>query len=221
MASLPFVDVLYIRCEWRDVQNGPGKLDLNPVWKLTFDAAKARQARGVSGDALQYRIPAEKAGDARLPDGESARSGHRKSARSGGRSGYREPRYDHPEFLRAFRELNELLAAEFDGHPQVEFADLMMYGFWGEAHTSDLPSPFPDYLTAERTMTGIARLQLEAGKRRRSPSIRNRTSAAWETAKCRICACGKGVGCGRIRSSTLRNRCKSRCWPIARPGWPR
>jgi len=41
MASLPFVDVLYIRCDWRDVQKSPGKLELNPIWKLTFDAAKA------------------------------------------------------------------------------------------------------------------------------------------------------------------------------------
>ena len=32
MASLPFVDVLYIRCDWRDVQTSPGKLNLSPVW---------------------------------------------------------------------------------------------------------------------------------------------------------------------------------------------
>jgi hypothetical protein len=38
--SLPFVDVLYIRCDWRDVQTGPGKLNLSPVWDITFDAAK-------------------------------------------------------------------------------------------------------------------------------------------------------------------------------------
>jgi hypothetical protein len=31
LATLPFVDVLYIRCDWRDVQTQPGKLDLNPV----------------------------------------------------------------------------------------------------------------------------------------------------------------------------------------------
>lgn len=36
MASLPFVDVLYIRCDWRDVQTGPGKLALSPVWDITF-----------------------------------------------------------------------------------------------------------------------------------------------------------------------------------------
>src|ERR1700686_1697234 len=45
MASLPFVDVLYIRCDWRSVQSRPGRLDLDPVWKLTFDAAKQRGLR--------------------------------------------------------------------------------------------------------------------------------------------------------------------------------
>jgi len=40
MAALPFVDVLYIRCDWRDVQSAPGRLDLSPVWQATFDAAK-------------------------------------------------------------------------------------------------------------------------------------------------------------------------------------
>ena len=39
MASLPFVDVLYIRCDWRHVQQQPGRLDLAPVWAATLDAA--------------------------------------------------------------------------------------------------------------------------------------------------------------------------------------
>ena len=30
---------------------------------------------------------------------------------------FREPRYDHPEFQRAFAELNDLLAAQFEGDP--------------------------------------------------------------------------------------------------------
>ena len=54
-----------------------------------------------------------------------------------------EPRYDHPEFQKAFRELNELLAAEFDGNPLIEFMDLMMYGFWGEGHTNDPAESLP------------------------------------------------------------------------------
>src|ERR1035437_7440896 len=42
LAALPFMDVLYIRCDWRDVQKTPGRLDLNPVWKAI--AALARLA---------------------------------------------------------------------------------------------------------------------------------------------------------------------------------
>jgi len=76
-----------------------------------------------------------------------------------------EPRYDHPEFQRAFRELNELLAASLDSNPLVEFMDLMMYGFWGEGHTSDYASPIPDYLTAECTFVEMTEQQLEAWKR--------------------------------------------------------
>ena len=45
LAALPFMDVLYIRCDWRDVQSAPGKLNLNPVWKATFDAARRHNLR--------------------------------------------------------------------------------------------------------------------------------------------------------------------------------
>jgi len=38
---------------------------------------------------------------------------------------FREPRYDHPEFQKAFRDLIELLAAEYDQNPLVEWIDLM------------------------------------------------------------------------------------------------
>jgi hypothetical protein len=58
---------------------------------------------------------------------------------------FREPRYDHPEFQKAFQELVELLAAEFDANPLIEWIDLMQYGLWGESHTGGLPHPFPDY----------------------------------------------------------------------------
>ena len=45
MASLPFVDVLYIRCDSEKRQSRPGKLDLDPVWALTLDAAKRKGLR--------------------------------------------------------------------------------------------------------------------------------------------------------------------------------
>src|ERR1700746_3123606 len=76
-----------------------------------------------------------------------------------------EPRYDSSEFQKAFTELNELLAAKFEGNPQLEYMDLMMYGFWGEGHTNDIPSPFPDYLTAEKTFVHMTKLQIDAWKK--------------------------------------------------------
>jgi hypothetical protein len=164
LSSLPFVDVLYIRCDWRDVQSKPGRLDLHPVWKLTFDAAKRHNLRvgfrvqmsNTEGqpkqlalpDFLQSKVPLVKIGKSKRGDFE-----------------FVEPRYDHPLFQSAFRELNELLATEFDADPLMEYVDLMMYGFWGEGHTSDLPSPLADYLTAEKTFTEMAQLQLNLWKR--------------------------------------------------------
>ena len=167
LASLPFVDILYIRCDWRDVQKRPGRLDLNPIWKLTFEAAKQynlkigfrvqlsspnfQPKQLAMPDFLQEKVPLVKIGSRR---GET-------NERKTDNWDYIEPRYDHPEFVKAFRELNDLLAAEYNGHPLVEFMDMMMYGFWGEGHTNALPNPFPDYLTAEKTMVDMTQYQID------------------------------------------------------------
>lgn len=166
LSSLPFVDVLYIRCDWRNVQREPGRLDLHPVFSLALDAARRRGLRlafriQMSNTVFQpEKLALPEFVQAKVPLVNIGRLG-----RGYGATEFREPRYDHPEFQRAFRELVELLAAEFDGNPLVEWVDLMQYGFWGEGHTANLHSPFPDYLTAEKTFAGITRLQLDAWKR--------------------------------------------------------
>lgn len=167
MASLPFTDVLYIRCDWRDVQTSPGKLDLSPVWEATFDAAK-RHNLGV-GFRIQLSSPNIQPQKLSLPDFLKDKVpvvniGHKSKAHRVDFDFY-EPRYDSPEFQKAFTELNELLADRFGDNPQLEFMDLMMYGFWGEGHTNDIPSPFPDYLTAEKTFVHMTELQMEAWKK--------------------------------------------------------
>lgn len=165
LSSLSFVDVLYIRCDWRNVQSRPGRLDLDPVWALTMEAAKRKGLRVAFRiqlsnysfqpeqvalpSFLRERIPLVNIG--RIP-------GH-------GDAQFREPRYDHPEFQKAFAELNDLLAAQFEGNPLIEWMDLMQYGFWGEGHTSNFPNPFPDYVTAERTFANMTALQLDTWKR--------------------------------------------------------
>jgi len=165
IARLPFVDLLYIRCDWRDVQSRPGRLDRHPVWAATFDAARRHGLR--VGFRVQLSNPEIQPRRLALPDFLQQRIPLVTLERRGGRPGPRrvEPRYDHPEFLRALRELNDLLAAELDADPLVEFMDLMMYGFWGEGHTSDWQSPFPDAALAERTFLDITRLQMETWKR--------------------------------------------------------
>ncbi len=164
-SRLPFVDVLYIRCDWRNVQSRPGRLDLDPVWHLTLDAAKRHSLRvafrvQLSNPEFQPReIALPQFLRSRIPMvniGGLARRGNVQ---------YAEPRYDHPEFRRAFTELNHLLAEQFDGDPLIEWMDLMQYGFWGEGHTSNLPNPFPDYVTAERTFAEITAEQLDTWKK--------------------------------------------------------
>ena len=167
MASLPFVDVLYIRCDWRDIQSSPGKLQLSPVWEATFDAAK-RHNLGV-GFRIQLSSPNIQPKKLSLPDFlhdkvPIVNIGH-KSKEHHTQFDFYEPRYDSPEFYKAFAELNELLAARFEGNPHLEYMDLMMYGFWGEGHTNDLPNPFPDYLTAEKTFVRMTQLQIDTWKK--------------------------------------------------------
>jgi len=164
ICRLQFVDVLYIRCDWRNVQSQPRRLDLNPVWPLVLDAAKRKALRVAFRiqlsnysfqpqevalpEFLRDRVPLVNIGT--IP-------------KVGGK--FREPRYDHPEFQKAFAELNDLLAAQFEGNPLIEWMDLMQYGFWGEGHTSNYPNPFPDYLTAEKIFVSMTERQLETWKK--------------------------------------------------------
>jgi hypothetical protein len=165
IASLPFVDILYIRCDWRNVQSRPGRLDLDPVWKLTLDAARRHGLRVAF--RVQLSNPEFQPQQIALPDFLRAKIPLVKigGLKRRGDKEYSEPRYDHPEFRKAFTELNQLLAAEFDGNPLVEWMDLMQYGFWGEGHTGELPNPFPDYVTAERTFVELTTEQLGIWKK--------------------------------------------------------
>ena len=151
ISSLPFVDVLYIRCDWRNVQSRPGRLDLDPVWALTLDAARRKGLRVAF--RVQLSNTSFQPDEVALPPFLRDRIPLVNIGKIHGKANaqYREPRYDHPEFQKAFRELTDLLAAQFDGNPLIEWVDLMQYGFWGEGHTSNFPNPFPDYVTAERT----------------------------------------------------------------------
>ena len=166
LIKLPFVQKVYLRPNWREVQKQPGRLDFPEWWKITFDLARRYDKR------IGFRVQLENPDvpDPGMPDfllnkvpyvklkgewkGNPAEMRYKKDNRV--------PRYDHPAYQAAFRELNELLAAELNGHPQVEFMDTMMYGFWGEGHTWPYEgNPFPSQLVAEQTWASMFEMQLE------------------------------------------------------------
>ena len=175
LAGLPFVDVLYIRCDWRNVQKEPGRLDLDPVWDLTLAAARRHGLR------VAFRVQSSNSvfqpGQLALPEflrsrvplvaiGPMGKYGDADGSISGGAKGnWTEPRYDHPEYQRALAELNRLLAERFDGDPLIEFVDVMHVGFWGEGHFCGYPSPFPNVETAQRTLNQMVRMQLATWKK--------------------------------------------------------
>jgi len=156
LARLPLGDVLYLRVDWKDIQKEPGKLDFPEHWYITFEMAKKYGKRVafrvqlmspvIEGhsvpDFLADKIPFVKLGvtdEIGIP----------------GKVHYA-PRYDHPEFMRAFKELDDLLSEKYNGHELVEYVDTYMYGFWGEGHTWPFEgNPFPDYRTAEETSIAL------------------------------------------------------------------
>jgi hypothetical protein len=171
LVRFPLGQQLYIRPTWREVQPRPGRLELPDYLKLVFELAKKNDKRvglrvqmcapdyiheAALPDFVLDKVPKV---DLVLSDQESSASAQRYLQNPHSRY---QPRYDHPFFQQAFKELVGLLAAEFDGNPLIEFIDTFMYGFWGEGHTWPFANnPFPDYLTAERTWTNMLEVQLE------------------------------------------------------------
>jgi hypothetical protein len=166
LVKLPFTQKIYIRPNWREVQKTPGKLDLPDWWKITFDLAERYNKR------VGFRIMLENPDfpEPGMPDFLMAKvpyvklkgewKGNRSETRY--RKEHRMPRYDDPAYQAAFRELNELLAADFNGNPHVEYMDTMMYGFWGEGHTWPFEGNiFPSNVVAEQTWMKMFETQLE------------------------------------------------------------
>jgi hypothetical protein len=161
LVKLPLGQVVYLRPTWREIQKRRGRLEFPDYWKLTFDLAKKYNKRVAF--RIQMRAPDYK--EEALPDFVLEKVPMVKLEgewRRNGQNSFQEPRYDHPYFQDAFKEMNGLLAAQFNGNPLVEFVDTFMYGFWGEGHTAPfLNNPFPDYQTAERTWVQMFEWQME------------------------------------------------------------
>ncbi|MGW8317243.1 MAG: hypothetical protein ACWGNV_16725, partial [Bacteroidales bacterium] len=172
LAAFPLGDKLYLRVDWRDIQQRPGRLDFPDHWKIAFDLA-ARYGKKV-GFRIQLMSPVIEGHS--MPEFLSRKVPFVELGTTDqiGLPGkvHAAPRYDHPEFQAAFRELDDLLSDLYNGHELVEFADTSMYGFWGEGHTWPFDgNPFPDYHTAEQTFIGM--FEYQAGNWDRTPLLTN------------------------------------------------
>ena len=165
LIRLPFVQKVYLRPNWNEVQRRPGRLDLPEWWRITFDIARQY------GKRVGFRIMLENPDDPApgLPsflDGKvpylplkGEWKGDRRQVRYSKR--HHLPRYDHPAYIAAFDELNGLLAADLNGSADVEYMDTMMYGFWGEGHSWPFEgNVFPSDLVAEQTWRRLLEIQL-------------------------------------------------------------
>jgi len=161
LARFPLGTKLYLRVNWKDVQSKAGRLDLCEHWQVAFDLAKRYDKRL----GLRVMMSNPDIEGSALPDFLAKRVPMVELGEWLKRRRY-EPRYDSPVFQSAFNELTELLADAYDGHPQVEYVDTAMYGFWGEGHTWPLErNPFPDYATAEATWVRMLETQLAHWKK--------------------------------------------------------
>jgi len=170
LVEFPLGQQLYLRPTWREVQPRPGRLELPGYVKQVLELAKKSQKRvglRIQMSAPDYwKEPAlpsfvlDKVPTVDLiPDEKEKKSAARFMENKYSRY---QPRFDDPFFQQCFAELVGLLAAEFNGNPNIEFFDTFLYGFWGEGHTWPfLNTPFPDYQTAERTWMKMFEVQLQ------------------------------------------------------------
>ena len=220
LARLPFVDVLYIRCDWRDVQSRAGAA--RPRAGVGGDLRRRpppRPARRLPRPALEPRDPARRA--SRCPTSCKPKvplvtlcAGAARARAQARRAALRPSRV--PARLRASSWTS--WPRRRTANPLVEFADLMMYGFWGEGHTSDWESPFPDRADRRAHVPGhdaAADGGLEAPAAGRQHAARHQPDAA--TRPCWTRPSAADAGCARTASSwTSRSRSSS---SPGRPPW--
>src|SRR5437868_3458611 len=127
LVRFPLGEQLYIRPTWREIQPQPGRLQFPDYLKQVFDLSKKYDKRiglriqmcapdytheAALPDFVLEKVPKV---DLVLSDQESSDSGQRFLKNPHSRY---QPRYDHPVFQQAFKELVGQHAAQFAGNPR-------------------------------------------------------------------------------------------------------
>lgn len=156
LARWPLGDKLYLRVDWRDIQKQKGKLEFPEHWKMTFELAKKYNKRiGLRIQLMSPVIEGHSMPDFLVNKVPLIKLGTTDEIGIPGKVHYA-PRYDDENFMAAFKELDDLLSEQYNGHELVEYIDTYMYGFWGEGHTWPFEgNSFPDFITAEKASLAL------------------------------------------------------------------
>ncbi|MBW7998332.1 MAG: DUF4832 domain-containing protein [Candidatus Glassbacteria bacterium] len=126
----PECTLAYLRFDWRYFEEERGKFN----WYLIDRALKLATERG---QRLMLRIvPYGNRRDADIPQwlrdeiGPSGELPH----------GYWRVDHEDPRYIRALTEMAAAVGRRYDGHPDLEFVDIGIVGFWGEGAGSALLS---------------------------------------------------------------------------------
>ncbi len=133
MLKLPYVDNLYIRVEWRDIQKQQGKLEFPDVWNWVLEAAEKygkhwsfRIMNCSPHSMAKYGVP-----DFLKDKLKMIPYWHNDNVPGPKPKFF--PEYSD-EYLKWWGESLSLLGEKFDDHPLLDYVDLSGYGFWGEMH---------------------------------------------------------------------------------------
>lgn len=132
VTELSYIDNIYIRVGWNDVQKRAGRLDLSEEFKIALDAAcEAGKSWGFRimqaspSNPREHLIPEFLENKLELcPYVDGAFYGPTPK---------KLPVYSD-DYLKYWSEMLELLGEQFDSDPLLEYADISGYGLWGEGH---------------------------------------------------------------------------------------
>ncbi len=132
VTALPYIDNIYIRVGWNDVQKEQGKLCLSPSFEMAVEEAKR------AGKSWGFRImqcsPSNPVKHL-LPDflADKLLTAPVYYDLTYGPRPKLMPLYTD-EYLKYWNEMLQLLGEKFDGDPDLEYGDISGYGYWGEGH---------------------------------------------------------------------------------------
>ena len=139
VTALPYIDNLYIRVGWNDVQKEKGKLALIPEFEMAVEAA---ERAGISwGFRIMQASPSNPT-EHLLPDflADQLPMFPYYDGAVYGPSPRKLPLYTE-EYLKYWEEMLVLLGEKYDKCLSLEYADVSGFGLWGEGHHGCRPTP--------------------------------------------------------------------------------